>query len=77
MVQRYLLITNQILPVPPNTLLLLLLLYCCIQEQVSGGTTTTVLRNLNPNTEYRVTLLPVYDQDVEGKRQSENGKTST
>ncbi|KAF5892201.1 collagen alpha-1(XII) chain-like isoform X3, partial [Clarias magur] len=44
-------------------------------EQVSGSTTTTVLRNLDPNTVYKVTLLPVYDQDVEGKRQSENGKT--
>uniref|UniRef100_A0A3B4BYX3 Collagen alpha-1(XII) chain n=1 Tax=Pygocentrus nattereri TaxID=42514 RepID=A0A3B4BYX3_PYGNA len=44
-------------------------------EQVSGGTTTTVLRNLNPNTVYKVTLLPIYEKDVEGKRQSENGKT--
>ncbi|KAM9435215.1 collagen alpha-1(XII) chain isoform 2-T2 [Clarias gariepinus] len=44
-------------------------------EQVSGSTTSTVLRNLDPNTVYKVTLLPVYDQDVEGKRQSENGKT--
>lgn len=48
----------------------------CKQEQVSGSTTSTVLRNLDPNTVYKVTLLPVYDQDVEGKRQSENGKTS-
>ncbi|XP_066534099.1 collagen alpha-1(XII) chain isoform X2 [Hoplias malabaricus] len=44
-------------------------------EQVSGSTTTTVLRNLNPNTVYKVTLLPIYEKDVEGKRQSENGKT--
>lgn len=48
----------------------------CEQEQVSGSTTSTVLRNLDPNTVYKVTLLPLYEQDVEGKRQSENGKTS-
>uniref|UniRef100_A0A673FNU6 Collagen alpha-1(XII) chain-like n=1 Tax=Sinocyclocheilus rhinocerous TaxID=307959 RepID=A0A673FNU6_9TELE len=41
----------------------------------SGGTTSTVLRNLNANTVYKVTLLPMYENDVEGKRQSENGKT--
>ncbi|XP_076874166.1 collagen alpha-1(XII) chain isoform X2 [Brachyhypopomus gauderio] len=44
-------------------------------EQVSGSTTTTILRNLDPNTTYKVTLLPIYDKDVEGKRQSDNGKT--
>ncbi|XP_059354175.1 collagen alpha-1(XII) chain-like isoform X2 [Carassius carassius] len=44
-------------------------------ELVSGGTTSTVLRNLNANTVYKVTLLPMYENDVEGKRQSENGKT--
>ncbi|XP_056620126.1 collagen alpha-1(XII) chain isoform X2 [Triplophysa dalaica] len=44
-------------------------------ELVSGGTTNTVLRNLNANTLYKVTLLPIYENDVEGKRQSENGKT--
>ncbi|TTT46706.1 Collagen alpha-1(XII) chain [Bagarius yarrelli] len=44
-------------------------------EQVSGSTTTTVLQNLDPNTVYKVTLLPIYENDVEGKRQSENGKT--
>ncbi|XP_049340727.1 collagen alpha-1(XII) chain isoform X3 [Astyanax mexicanus] len=44
-------------------------------EQVSGSTTTTILRNLNPNTVYKVSLLPIYEKDVEGKRQSENGKT--
>ncbi|TRY57351.1 hypothetical protein DNTS_024942 [Danionella cerebrum] len=44
-------------------------------ELVSGGTTSTVLRNLNANTLYKVTLLPMYENDVEGKRQSENGKT--
>lgn len=48
----------------------------CKQEQVSGSATTTVLRNLDPNTVYKVTLLPIYEKDAEGKRQSENGKTS-
>lgn len=51
-------------------------LFCFKQELVSGGTTSTVLRNLNANTMYKVTLLPMYENDVEGKRQSENGKTS-
>lgn len=37
--------------------------------------TNTVLRDLRPDTEYKVTLVPVYS-DVEGKRTSENGKTS-
>nr|XP_017208134.2 collagen alpha-1(XII) chain isoform X2 [Danio rerio] len=46
-----------------------------MMELVSGGTTSTVLRNLNANTMYKVTLLPMYENDVEGKRQSENGKT--
>ncbi|XP_065112633.1 collagen alpha-1(XII) chain isoform X1 [Paramisgurnus dabryanus] len=44
-------------------------------ELVSGGTTSTILRNLNANTMYKVTLLPMYENDVEGKRQAENGKT--
>ncbi|XP_051951417.1 collagen alpha-1(XII) chain-like isoform X2 [Xyrauchen texanus] len=44
-------------------------------EVVSGGTTSTILRNLNANTVYKVTLLPMYENDVEGKRQSDNGKT--
>ncbi|XP_051954309.1 collagen alpha-1(XII) chain isoform X2 [Xyrauchen texanus] len=44
-------------------------------ELVSGGTTSTILRNLNANTLYKVTLLPMYENDVEGKRQSDNGKT--
>ncbi|XP_056150871.1 collagen alpha-1(XII) chain isoform X2 [Lampris incognitus] len=42
--------------------------------QVSGVSTTTVLRGLQPDTEYKVSLVPVY-VDVEGKRMSENGKT--
>lgn len=37
--------------------------------------TNTVLRNLVPDTEYKVTLVPMYG-DIEGKRNSENGKTS-
>ncbi|XP_064195946.1 collagen alpha-1(XII) chain isoform X2 [Anguilla rostrata] len=43
-------------------------------EQVSGATVNTILRNLKPNTAYKVSVVPVY-VDVEGKRQSENGKT--
>uniref|UniRef100_A0A4W6EXA2 Collagen type XII alpha 1 chain n=1 Tax=Lates calcarifer TaxID=8187 RepID=A0A4W6EXA2_LATCA len=42
--------------------------------QVSGMSTNTVLRDLRPDTEYKVTLVPLY-ADVEGKRMSENGKT--
>ncbi|XP_030576759.1 collagen alpha-1(XII) chain isoform X4 [Archocentrus centrarchus] len=42
--------------------------------QVSGITTNTVLRELRPDTEYKVTLIPIYT-DAEGKRASENGKT--
>ncbi|KAM3861132.1 collagen alpha-1(XII) chain-like [Diretmus argenteus] len=42
--------------------------------QVSGMSTNTVLRGLQPDTEYKVTLVPIYS-DVEGKRNSENGKT--
>ncbi|XP_041716799.1 collagen alpha-1(XII) chain isoform X4 [Coregonus clupeaformis] len=41
---------------------------------VSGMSTNTVLRNLVPDTEYKVTLVPMYG-DIEGKRNSENGKT--
>uniref|UniRef100_A0A8C6M865 Collagen alpha-1(XII) chain n=1 Tax=Nothobranchius furzeri TaxID=105023 RepID=A0A8C6M865_NOTFU len=41
---------------------------------VSGVTTNTVLRELRPDTEYKVTVVPVYI-DGEGKQQSENGKT--
>ncbi|KAM8847495.1 collagen alpha-1(XII) chain isoform 4-T4 [Synchiropus picturatus] len=42
--------------------------------EVSGGTTSTVLRNLDPDTPYNVTVVPVYP-DVEGIRQSEKGRT--
>ncbi|XP_074472614.1 collagen alpha-1(XII) chain isoform X2 [Sebastes fasciatus] len=42
--------------------------------QVSGMSTNTVLRDLRPDTEYKVTLVPVYS-DTEGKRSTENGKT--
>lgn len=49
--------------------------WCTLQAQVSGVSTNTVLRNLQPDTEYRVTVVPVYP-DAEGKKQSENGKTS-
>ncbi|XP_067097113.1 collagen alpha-1(XII) chain [Osmerus mordax] len=45
-----------------------------LTTQVSGMSTNTVLRNLQPDTEYKVTVVPVY-ADLEGKRQSENGKT--
>lgn len=45
------------------------------QDQVSGTTTSTVLKNLEPNTEYTVTLVPVY-HEMEGKSQAANGKTS-
>uniref|UniRef100_A0A4W6EVE4 Collagen alpha-1(XII) chain n=1 Tax=Lates calcarifer TaxID=8187 RepID=A0A4W6EVE4_LATCA len=44
-------------------------------DQVSGTTTSTVLKNLEPNTEYTVTVVPVY-HEMEGKPQSENGKTN-
>uniref|UniRef100_A0A3Q4MGK4 Collagen alpha-1(XII) chain n=1 Tax=Neolamprologus brichardi TaxID=32507 RepID=A0A3Q4MGK4_NEOBR len=43
-------------------------------EEVSGGTTTTILRNLDPDTAYKVAVVPVYP-DVEGIRQEEKGKT--
>ncbi|KAK5852560.1 hypothetical protein PBY51_006413 [Eleginops maclovinus] len=42
--------------------------------QVSGMSTNTVLRDLQPDIEYKVTLVPIY-ADVEGKRATENGKT--
>ncbi|XP_072558937.1 collagen alpha-1(XII) chain-like isoform X3 [Paramormyrops kingsleyae] len=43
-------------------------------DQVSGITWNTVLRNLKPDTVYKVSVVPVYSE-AEGKRQSENGKT--
>lgn len=51
------------------------LLIDLLQTRVSGMSTNTMLRDLQPDTEYRVTLVPVYS-DVEGKQVSENGKTS-
>ncbi|XP_016340816.1 collagen alpha-1(XII) chain [Sinocyclocheilus anshuiensis] len=42
--------------------------------QVPGSTTSTVLKNLQSDTEYTVTVVPVYAPG-EGKRMSENGKT--
>lgn len=42
---------------------------------MSAGTTTTTLRGLQPDTLYTVTLVPVYAAG-DGKRMSENGKTS-
>lgn len=41
---------------------------------MSGTTTATVLKNLQPDTEYTVTVVPVY-HEMEGKSQSKNGKT--
>lgn len=41
---------------------------------MSGGTTTTVLRNLLPDTSYKVTVVPVYPEG-EGLRLSDDGKT--
>lgn len=38
-------------------------------------TTNTMLGELRPDTEYKVTVVPIYT-DAEGKRMSENGKTS-
>uniref|UniRef100_A0A4W4F305 Collagen, type XII, alpha 1a n=1 Tax=Electrophorus electricus TaxID=8005 RepID=A0A4W4F305_ELEEL len=43
-------------------------------DQVSGMSTNTILRNLKPDTQYKVNVVPVY-ADMEGKRQTENGKT--
>uniref|UniRef100_A0A671LLM1 Collagen alpha-1(XII) chain n=1 Tax=Sinocyclocheilus anshuiensis TaxID=1608454 RepID=A0A671LLM1_9TELE len=41
---------------------------------ISGTTTSTVLKNLEPDTTYTVTLVPVY-HEMEGKPLSENGRT--
>lgn len=44
------------------------------QVQVPGKTHNTVLKNLQPDTDYTVTVVPVYSTG-EGKPVSENGKT--
>ncbi|XP_049446985.1 collagen alpha-1(XII) chain isoform X1 [Epinephelus fuscoguttatus] len=44
-------------------------------DQVSGTATSTVLKNLEPNTEYTVSVTPIYPE-MEGRAQSENGKTN-
>ncbi|XP_051908747.1 collagen alpha-1(XII) chain-like isoform X2 [Hippocampus zosterae] len=44
-------------------------------DQVSGSTTSTVLKNLQSDTEYSVTVVPVY-HEMEGLPQTENGKTN-
>uniref|UniRef100_A0A8C7KHB2 Collagen type XII alpha 1 chain n=1 Tax=Oncorhynchus kisutch TaxID=8019 RepID=A0A8C7KHB2_ONCKI len=43
-------------------------------EQVSGGTNNLILRNLESDTQYNVSVVPVYP-DVDGIMQSEMGKT--
>jgi len=49
---------------------------CCdFQVSVSGSTTNTVLKALQPDTLYTVSLVPVYAEG-DGKQMSENGKTS-
>ncbi|XP_077409700.1 collagen alpha-1(XII) chain isoform X3 [Vanacampus margaritifer] len=45
-----------------------------IMLQESGLVTNAMLRELQPDTEYTVTVLPIY-ADVEGKSMSDNGKT--
>lgn len=45
-----------------------------LQVQVPGRTHNTVLKNLQPDTDYTVTVVPVYSTG-EGKPESENGKT--
>ncbi|CAL1585760.1 unnamed protein product [Knipowitschia caucasica] len=44
-------------------------------DQVSGSTTTTVLQNLQPDSEYSVTVVPVYEE-MEGRSQTSKGKTN-
>ena len=51
------------------------MLLCTHQDQVAGSATTTVLKGLQPDTLYTVTLVPVYAEG-DGKRMSEDGKTS-
>lgn len=58
-----------------DTVIAYCFLHVCKQEQVSGSTTSIVLKNLEPNTMYTVTLVPVY-HEMEGKPLSEKGKTS-
>uniref|UniRef100_A0A6Q2XZ99 Collagen alpha-1(XII) chain n=1 Tax=Esox lucius TaxID=8010 RepID=A0A6Q2XZ99_ESOLU len=41
---------------------------------LSGTTTNTVLKELTPDTEYTVTVVPVYEE-MEGLSRSQNGKT--
>lgn len=55
-------------------LIFLLLFFLLLKDQVSGTTTSTTLKNLDPDTEYTVTVVPVYPE-MEGKSMSENGKT--
>lgn len=42
---------------------------------MSAGTSSTILRGLQPDTLYTVSLVPVYPEG-DGKTMSENGKTS-
>uniref|UniRef100_A0A671LJT0 Collagen alpha-1(XII) chain n=1 Tax=Sinocyclocheilus anshuiensis TaxID=1608454 RepID=A0A671LJT0_9TELE len=44
------------------------------EEQIPGAQTSIVLRNLQPDTPYTVSVVPVYPA-TEGRRQSENGRT--
>ena len=48
--------------------------FTSIQAQVSGSTYNTVLKNLQSDTLYTVTVAPVYSAG-EGQRMSEDGKT--
>uniref|UniRef100_A0A672SBT5 Collagen alpha-1(XII) chain n=1 Tax=Sinocyclocheilus grahami TaxID=75366 RepID=A0A672SBT5_SINGR len=43
-------------------------------EQLPGAQTSIVLRNLQPDTPYTVSVVPVYPA-TEGRRQSDNGRT--
>ncbi|XP_014835636.1 PREDICTED: collagen alpha-1(XII) chain-like [Poecilia mexicana] len=44
-------------------------------DQVPGTVSSTVLKQLQPDTEYSVTVVPVYPE-MEGKSMSETGKTN-
>lgn len=48
--------------------------FCFSQVQVSASTFNTILKNLQSDTVYAVTVVPVYAAG-EGKRLTENGKT--